>query len=570
MGISFQFNFVFLVFSLLIVSPVFSQPFQMVPPLDPPLFLSGNYGELRSTHFHAGIDIKTNGSIGKPVYAVQSGYVSRLKVQSGGYGHAVYITHSNGYTSVYAHMEEFYPELESYLQNEQYRRKSYEIDLTLSENLFVVKQGQKIGLSGNTGRSGGPHLHFELRDSRQVPMNGLKFNLPVKDSISPVFLRLAVYSQLDTLTYIPADKRMYSVTGSNGAYFTSGTIKIGNPSAFGVEVYDYLNGSSNKCGIYELEFLLDDTLIYSFTVDKISFDESRYVKSHLDYAEKMLNDRYVHRLFAEPNNQLSIYNTIRDGGIVKLSKGRTYKAKVRVTDVFQNKSELNFSLMLTENIPNTPSDTGNVYVPCKQEKTYKDKYFSIKFPSSSLFSDKWVSFVSIPYPDLSYSDIVVVGDELVPLNRQAELSIVVTRPLMALLPEKLLLAQINEKGELETAGGRYLSGSVIASIDKFGKYIVVCDTLAPEIIPLSFTNGGNYKAGDILSFKISDELSGIKTYNAYVDGNWVLFRFDAKTGTFSCKLDKNRILSLSGLHKLEIYVLDERNNLAKYSASFYF
>lgn len=570
MGISFQFQFVFLLFSIITALPVFSQTFQLVPPLDLPLYLSGNFGELRSTHFHAGIDLKTNGTIGKPVYAVQSGYVSRVKVQSGGYGHAVYITHANGYTSVYAHMEEFFSELEEYLQNEQYRRKSYEIDLNIPADLFVVNQGQKIGLSGNTGRSGGPHLHFELRDSRQVPLNGLKFNLPVKDSIPPVFMRLAVYSQLDTLTFIPADKRMYSVAGSNGTYYTSGTIKVGSTSAFGVEVYDYLNGSNNKCGIYELEFLLDDTLIYSFTIDKISFDESRFIKSHLDYAEKMLNDRYVHRLFSETNNQLSIYNTVRDGGVVRLNKGRTCKAEVRVTDVYQNKSELNFKLALADDIPNTPSDTGNVYISCKQEKTYQNEYFSLYFPSNALFSDKWVSFISIPYPTESFSDIIVVGDELVALNKQPELLLSVTRSLNGMLPEKLLLARIDEKGELESLGGRYQSGRVIASISKFGKYLVVCDTLSPEIVPLSFTDRGRYMTGDILSFKLTDNLSGIKTCNAYVDGKWALFRFDAKTGTFSCKLDRKRIVALNEPHKLEIYVLDERNNLAKYSASFYF
>lgn len=561
---------IFLTIFLSIVINSFSQPFEVHPPLKIPLLLSGNFGELRGTHFHAGIDIKTQGVTGIPVYTAAKGYVSRFKVQSGGYGHAIYITHENGYTSVYAHLDEFYPELENYLKEEQYRRKTFEIDVYTEKNQFPVTAGQQIGLSGNTGRSMGPHLHYEIRNSNQVPQNVLKYKLPVKDTISPKFRKLAVYNHIDTITFSSLHKMLFTTTGKGGNYTVSSKIPVNGYTAFGVEVYDYLNGSNNKCGIYDLQFLIDSVLIYSFVVENISFNETRYIKSHLDYAEKKVNKRNVHKLFREPNNRLSIYKTILNSGLIQISDTLEHAAQIITRDVYGNASTLNFTLVFDPSVKNSRADTGMVFVPFDKGITYKNEVFSITIPPNALYSNKWLTYFILPESNGYFSEIHLIGDEYVPVNKYPELSIKVTKPTGAVAAQKLVLAKFNEDGTLKSEGGHYNNGEVTARISGFGKYVVAADTIAPKIIPVSFKSGSWYAPNNTISFEISDELSGIKTYNGYIDGEWVLFEYDAKSDLLFYTIDKERLARTKGKHNLKLYVLDERNNLQKFEGEFYY
>ena len=548
----------------------YSQHLDIESPLDIPLFLSGNFGELRSTHFHAGIDLKTQGETGKPVFSILKGYVSRFKVQEGGYGHAIYITHENGYTSVYGHLQEYYPELEAYLKSEQYRRKSFELDIYLEKDEFIVSEGMQIGVSGNTGRSGGPHLHFEIRDSRQVPLNVLKFNLPIKDTISPKFKKLVVYNGFDANTYTSTSKNIYPLLGSNRKYKLSQSIPVSNRFTFGVEVYDYLNGSQNKCGVYELELFFDDSLIFSFTIDQISFTETRYIKSHLDYAEKKLNKRNIHKLFREPNNKLSIYNEVLRNGLLSVSDSLPHKALVRATDIYGNESSLAFSVYYDEQLNRTKADSGNVFIPFDKGVLYENDLLAFEVKPYGIYSNKWLNYLLLHSDGKYYSDIHLIGDELVAVNKYPELALKVTESLSSLNPDKLVVAQIDEKGELKSEGGRWDNGFVSAKVSGFGKYVVAVDTVAPEITPLSFKNGGWYAANDIISFNIIDELSGIKTYNGYIDKNWALFEYDAKSDLLFYRIDAKKLTRSKSEHEVEVFVLDERNNLQKFEGFFYY
>jgi murein DD-endopeptidase MepM/ murein hydrolase activator NlpD len=548
----------------------FSQALHIESPLNIPLYLSGNFGELRSTHFHAGIDIKTQGVTGKPVFAIQKGYISRIKVQTGGYGHSIYIMHDNGYTSVYGHLQEYYPELEAYLKNEQYRLKSFEVDLFPEKNLFEVEAGQQIAVSGNSGSSGGPHLHFEIRNSKQVPLNGLTFNLPIKDTIPPKFVKLAVYNSFDETTYTSNEKSFYTVEGSKGDYKIKEALPISNTCTFGVEVYDFLNGSNNKCGVYKLDFFIDDTLIYSFTIDKISFSETKYIKSHLDYAEKVLNKRNVHKLFLEPYNKLGIYNEIKNRGIVSISDTLYHNARILAADVYGNASKLTFKFYNKGESNIVPRDTGNFFVPYNEGINYTNDVFSIKIPPYGLYSSKWLGYFILPSDNNYYSDIHFIGDELIAVNKYPELTLKATKGLNNIPTDKLVIAKINDSGELSSEGGSWNSGSVTASVSGFGKYVIVADTLPPEIKKLSFKNEAWYASNDIISFKISDNLSGIKTYNGYIDDQWVLFEYDSKNELLFYRIDAHRLVRSKSKHKLNIFVLDDRNNLQKFESSFYY
>ncbi len=547
----------------------FGQANSIHSPVDIPIYLAGNYGELRSTHFHAGIDIKTNSETGHKIYSVQAGYVSRIKVQTGGYGHALYITHPSGLVSVYGHLQEYYPELEAYLKQMQYKNKSYTVDLYLEKDQFPVSMGQFVALSGNTGSSMGPHLHLEIRNSSQVPQNVLKYNLPIKDTIAPKFKSLVVYNQIDPITFSSSDKKVYTVSGTIDKYYINEPIKVGKSVAFGAEVYDYLNGSGNKCGVYTLKFKLDDDELFAFTVDNISFGQTGYIKSHMDYAEKRLNKRNVHKLFHEPNNLLSIYSTIVNQGLVSLEDSLIHQCEIQANDVYGNTSTLAFSIYKTSTDVAVPADTGMVFLPFNKETVFSDEGIELDIPENSLYSSKWFSYYSIP--SVNYlTNVQSVGDETVPFKSYPTLKLAIAEDRFVSDYDKLIIARVNDEGELSSEGGQWRNGFVETKINSFGKFVVVADTNAPEIVPLSFKDGGWYASKDIISFKVADDLSGIKTYNGYIDGNWVLFEYDAKSDLLFYSVDKERLASIKEKHKLELFVMDDRNNVRNYTGYFYY
>ena len=287
-------------------------------PLDIPLFLSGNFGEIRTNHFHSGIDIKTQGVEGKPVYAPADGCVSRIKIAAGGYGNALYLTHANGYTTVYGHLSAYSDTLKKYITAEQYKKESFEIELIPDSNLFRFKKGDVIAFTGNTGSSGGPHLHFELRDTKtESTYNPLLFGFEVKDKIPPAITSLAVYDFDENPRHGWRNRKIYSVTKADGKYIVNGgkPFVVSGITGFGLEVYDQLDGADNHNGAYSIELLKDSARIYFHKIDEMPFYLSRFVNSHIDYEEKKLRGNIFQKSFVEPGNQLKIYETKISAGI---------------------------------------------------------------------------------------------------------------------------------------------------------------------------------------------------------------------------------------------------------------
>ncbi|MBN2212870.1 MAG: M23 family metallopeptidase [Bacteroidales bacterium] len=542
-------------------------------PLDIPLLLSGNFGELRSTHFHSGIDIKTQQQTGKNVYASKDGYVSRIKIQSSGYGKSVYLSHPDGYTTVYAHLNDFVPEIASYVKDNQYAQRRFEINLFPERYRIPVTKGQLIGYSGNTGYSGGPHLHFEIRDANQHPLNVLRFRFNIMDDIPPVIKHLVVYP-VEAVSLINGrnNKVIYQPVSIKGSYVLKDTINISGLAGFGIETYDYLNGTGNRCTVYSIEMAVNDTIIYLHEMDEFSFSEVKYLNSHIDYEERILKNLNIHKLFLDPNNKLSIYRIIRNKGILDFTDDSVFNVRITVKDAYSNSTSLAFTVCgADQGITPLQANTDSSFVKTfyyDQVNTYQTPEIKIVLPEYSLYRNIGFKYAALNIDTLLYSDLHIIHSDLTPLCGSYRLSIR-TRNIPGNLAKKALIATVDRKNEMSTCGGTWQDGFITASVNCFGRFFVLIDTLAPTIKPVKFSPNQYYSANDTMSFEIKDHLSGLKSCNGYIDDKWALFEYDKKSNSLCYALDKERLIS-GVRHILEIVVVDDRNNISVYKSGFYY
>ncbi len=547
------------------------------PPVDIPMYLSGNFGEIRSTHFHTGIDIKTQGQIGFKIYSIDEGYISRIKIQAGGYGNAIYITHPNGYTSVYGHLDHFRKDIQEYTTNNQYRKNKFEINLFPPRDKFVLKKGEWFAKSGNSGRSGGPHLHFEIRDTEsEHPLNPLLFNFDIKDDIKPKVYEVAIYPLNDDSRVNGAkDPSFIKVRGNNGRYklANNDTIRAWGEIGFGISSNDFLNSSANKCGIYTIQLMIDSTLVFESNIDELDFSELRYVISHIDYKTKKEKGRTFQKSFIAPNNRLSIYKPLPSNmastfTLDKQVSSVTYK----LTDVYGNSSQLAFWMKAEKPTEEYAISAVKDYVqamPYLQSNKFSNEQIELSFPAKCFFEDLFFNYSTSPKTDDLYSPIHHVHNIYTPLFKRYKLKIKVDS-----LPERLKVKAIvalvdtaKRKTNLVSMGGAFKNGYVETNIREFGSFAIAVDTVPPNITPQNIFNGKDMTSNSILSFKITDKLSGIESYEGAIDGVWVLFRYDAKRDHIYYQFSDNKI-TRNSKHQLNLKVLDHSGNEAIYTASF--
>lgn len=548
------------------------------PPMDIPLLLSGNFGELRSNHFHSGIDFKTQGVTGHKIFAIASGYVSRIKVQTGGYGKALYIAHPGGYTSVYGHLEDYNGTIGNYVRDLQYQRQSHGFDLYLQPGEIEVSKGEVIAYSGNTGSSSGPHLHFEIRrTSDQHPLNGLLFNFPIEDDLPPRILKAAIYP-LDESSHVDnASEPLYLFTReSDNVTRLAGhnPIKVNGQIGFGIEVYDYLNGAPNRCGVFSLDLEIDGKQVFYSEMNEFSFAESRFINAHIDYALKHKANRNVQRLFKLPYNELSIYKFADNDGAVNISDTLVREVRITATDSYGNSSSLAFQVKGTGGMQtvnnDTPGDPGPVFtghtVPFNEFSSYSKQNIELRFPAYSFYDHIDFTVATFEGPDAMYSDIYQLHDEAVPVHRAFDISLVPDR-LPVRYPEKLCLVSIEEDGSFKFAGGDFTDGKVTGQLRSFGKYAIGIDTVAPEITPLDLYAGKDLSTQPGIRFSITDDLSGIDSYNGYINGQWVLFEYDPKNNLLFHEFD-GRVPFSGKNNELEIELKDAKGNTTNYHTTF--
>jgi hypothetical protein len=546
-----------------------------ISPMEIPLKLSGTFGELRTDHFHSGIDIKTGEIEGLKVYAVADGYVSRIKVAAGGYGNALYITHPAGYVSVYGHLQKYNETIGDIVRSEQYKAESFEVDLYLAENQIQVKQGDIIALTGNSGSSGGPHLHFEIRDgATQYPCNPLLFGLHCSDNSAPVITQVKLYA-FGTGFFPGKDIKELElpVVGFADQYHIKGndTIIVAGDVYFGINTIDLFNEGLNKNGIFSLELYVDSTIICSHSAESFSFDETRYINSLIDYKEfNSSNTRYL-RSYVQPNNHLRIYKNVVNRGILTAKPGYKYKITYKVKDAASNTSRLIFWIRGGEVLPQVSAERS---VPDAElqlfsyhaNNFYKTDKLTLEVPGKALYEDLLFHYKNKSGSPASFSCVHQLHTDDVPLHTWCSLSIW-PDSLPLRLKDKALIAKIDKDGNARFMGGNWDNGFLKTQVREFGNYCIMADTIPPVIIPVNIEDGKSLIAQNTIRIEISDDFSGIRSYRATLNGNWILMEFDAKINLLTYRFDNH--LS-DGENLFELKVSDEKNNISRYSAKLYY
>ncbi len=528
-------------------------------PIHSPIRLAGTFGELRANHFHAGIDIK--GAVGTPLYAIADGYISRIKVGAGGYGQVIYMRHPNGYTSVYAHMDRFAPELEELVKSYQYQQEAFEVEIYPEKDQYVYKKGEEIGKMGMTGTAYGPHLHFEIRDSRtEKPINPLLFGYDVADSRPPRMHELRVYEINDQRE--TTDAQSFKLVKAGSRYKTkSDTLFVDSERVgFGLKTYDHMDGVTNWNGIYSLEMYQDDSLVYRFEMETFAFNETRFLNAHLDYEEQVSAGSYFNRCFLMPGNELSIYNTVNNYGLIKTGPRRASKVKMIAKDVAGNNAELTFWVKRHDMTSVKPVPHYNYFLPYNQGNAIDNGDFFIHLPKGSLYENLYMEYEGIhEQTNNVYSNIHHIHDYKTPVHLYFDIGI---RPV--LLPEalrsKAFVAYCDEDDEIINCGGTWEKGMLQTKARALGDYCIMTDTVAPTIRPIRFQR--DMRKFSEMSFKITDNYATARnveglSFRATVDGHWILMELDGKKDIITHKFDE-RILP--GQHQLRLVVTDVLGN----------
>ncbi|MFA6277421.1 MAG: M23 family metallopeptidase [Pedobacter sp.] len=539
----------------------FRQPLDIVPPA-----LAGSFGELRSNHFHSGTDFRTNQRIGYPVYATADGYISRLRVQNSGFGLALYINHPNGFTSVYGHLSRFSPKIAQQVKSIQYKNKSYEIDEFPNADLIPVRKGEVIAYSGNTGSSGGPHLHFELRDTKtELTINPQLLGIQIPDNIPPVIYSMYVYRLNGKPFNEFTPKQYFQVVGAKGKYNLNkvNTINLSGEVGFGIITTDKHNGLSGTNGVYSIELEVDGKIIYTSALEKFSFENSKAINSHIDYPAFITLKRSIQKSFVDPGNPLRIYSNLVNSGRINFNDDKLHKVNYIVTDSKGNKSTLLFNVKAdAKAVINAPTPPAGIPFSYSKVNEYNADDIKVILPKGTLYNDLNFTYKKLPKPQHNaFSVIHQVQNTLTPLHIGFELWIKADSNLNK-YQNKALIVNTNRSSQ----GGYFENGYVKAIPKNFGSFFIAVDTIAPTIIPVNIANGKNMAGLSKMSFRISDGLSGIKSFNGYIDGKWVLMEFDTKTANLWHSFDER---TLTGKHTFELIVVDMKENIKRYAIGFY-
>ena len=534
-------------------------------PLDKMIVVSGSFGELRTNHFHSGVDLSTRGKIGLPVHAVDSGYVARVSVSPYGFGKALYIAHPSGYTSVYAHLSSYGKQIDSVVTALQYQTESFSINHYFDPGEIPVNRGEVIAYTGNSGSSGGPHLHFEIRETQQQrPIDPLLFLNPVKDDVRPHILGIKIYPLSGDARINGKPKSQYfPAVFYDGAFHLkhqpriSASGKIG----IGIEVIDYYTGSWSKCGVHSIDLKVNKQAVYSYQIDGFFYDNTRYLNSHIDYAEKIKTGRVIQKSFVDPFNFNDVYRTNDSRGEIDMKADSKNNFTYIVKDVSGNMSRLSFEIQGVE--AKYPEKVGQrdslIYVDASKPFSFEMKNHLVRFEPESFYRN-FAGDIHVRESLISLSGTVLsVFDKTIPVHKTFEIKI----PIDTLSNTAGLCgAKIGTNLRVQYAGGVIEGTHFVIKTRECGEYLVFRDTIAPVLTLRNPPSGRNYTHQKKIVVNVNDNFSGINTYNATIDGKWSLFEYEAKKDQLIGNLEKVPFLE-KGKHQLVIEAVDGAGNRGK-------
>jgi murein DD-endopeptidase MepM/ murein hydrolase activator NlpD len=581
-------------------------------PLNVPISLAANFGELRPNHYHMGLDIRTQHRENLPVYAAADGYVARISIEPGGFGQAIYINHPNGYTTVYGHLNKFFPLLAAWIAKEQYRRQSWPVYLDIPPTLFPVKKGEIIAYSGSTGGSQGPHLHFEIRRTAgDINLNPLLFGLPVPDHTAPDIVKLAWYDR-DLSIYDQSPHLLpvrISAGGSPGAAHSTKAYTI-TPSllvvhttriSFALSAFDTQTGSTNPNGIFEADLFEDDQPIIGFRMDKISYDNTRNINAHIDYMTRQKGGPFLQQLFFLPGYPLpSIYavpstNGFPSGeatdpaaltatgahpanGVLDIGDGRPHKIHIKVLDTENNSCSLTFDVQYQPTATHAnaaePADSS---VSFTGKKFYVGTVDGLEIPGcafylgeKSLYDSMTIGATVSGYPGSGHSlpggvsSTYTIGAPWLPLlepmlvrlkDEQALRTDSLSGSDWAMSQQKIVMVCFNGN-QKDVQRPEWHDGWASARFRGFGNFQLVDDRTPPTITPLGPLEGANLSKAPRIAFSVKDDLGALRNFKAELDGAWLCFTND-KGLAYIYTFDEH---CPPGAHALKVSVEDVAGN----------
>jgi len=532
-------------------------------PLDIPIVLAGTFGELRSNHFHSGIDIKTQQREGLKAYAVAEGMITRIKISLWGYGKVIYIAHPNGYTSVYGHLQKFSPRIEDYINKIQYDKQSYEVEVFPDFGELKVEKGELIAYTGNTGGSAGPHLHFEIRSSvSEKPTNPLLYGFDVRDATDPILLNLYAYplganSQVNQSNEKIELKFSKQPDGSFLAQkvYASGTI------GFGINSFDRQDLAANQNGLYAVAQLVNGKTYTAYDLESFSFGETRAINTLIDYKHFVKYRQRIQQLFKTPGNHMSIYKEVYNDGKIDVAEGLNYSVEILMKDIRNNTTKVIIPVEgKNETLKNSvEAEKTDTYLIAKRPNTYDLGIAQVYFPANTFYEDFYI--------DLKKgADTVKIHDSSVPAQQNFTITFDTSKYPSEDL-KQLFIARL-ESNSGASYYSTYKRGTSFSTRTRdLGTYTLLKDTIAPKVRAKNFKEKqwlSNYK---YLSLEISDDLSGIDTYSATLNGKWILMEYEPKNRTLTYNFDAN-ILDQKQC-ALEVIVTDNVGNSTTFKSSFF-
>ena len=535
-----------------------SQEYNLNSPIDLPLNLSGTFGEFRSSHFHYGLDVTTNKKSGYNVYSIDSGSIVRIKVSTSGYGKVLYISHPNGLTSIYAHLKEFSPKIQKYIKTQQYLNKSYSVQKFFNNGEMKVNKGDLIGYTGNTGGSSGPHLHFEIRDTKsQNPINPLSFNYKYDDSNRPIIKSLYVFDEDDS--FKKDNPKKYEIKKINDSLYIADKIIYSNKIGIGIEVYDRQSKNNyNRNGVYEVKMFLDSVLSFSYKMDKINIDESVFRKIFYDYSLLKAKKKIIQKVYYPPNSKLNFLNHNVSTGIFKSSDKDEKDVLLEVSDWNNNKTYLNFKIEgKTSNLLEKSID--GIEIATSQKYLIKKNNSEIGFKKNSFFNNVTLN---IKYQN----DTLKIDEDLYPLRKSYNIKIF-KQVEDSIIKRQSFIGLINNNGKLSYLKTSNKDNFFSVNSSNLGSFTLSRDSINPEIKALNFSLNKDISNQKTIRLRIYDKTSGIKSYNVLINNKWALFEYEPKSNLIFHNIDDGLIEN--GENKITIKVIDGVGNKTEFKSKVY-